>query len=477
MKRWLKNEKSKSEYPSVKQVLPSFSNLTEEIKQVRSHVIYGYVTSLIGLIAEVKGINQAIAIGSQCIIHSRLNTKIRAEVVGFREKNILVMPYGTTQGIGPRCRVEILHMSFVIRPSPYWLGRTINALGEPIDQKGPLPCDAYPILVNRPPPPAYLRRRVGERLDLGVRAINTFTTCCKGQRMGIFSGSGVGKSNLLSMLARFSEADVVIIGFIGERGREVKEFIEDLLGKEGMKKSLIVAATSDEPPLLRRQAAYLTMTLAEYFADLGNDVLCLIDSVTRFAMAQREIGLSVGEPPSNKGYTPSVFAELPKILERAGPRPGPGCITGLFTVLVEGDDENEPISDAVRGILDGHIVLDRAIAERGRYPAINILKSISRTMPDCHDTFEQKVIRKARKYLATHADMEEMIRLGAYQKGSNQEVDQAIHYMPMLEAFLSQEKHKATSIDESFNQLERIFTESPYDAQVQKDNDEETNEV
>ena len=272
--------------------------------------------------------------------------------------------------------------------------------------------------------------------------MNTFLTVCAGQRMGIFSGSGVGKSVLLSMLARYTAADVTVIGLVGERGREVQEFLQDDLGEEGLARSIVVVATSDEPALMRRNAAYLTLALAEYFRDQGAAVLCLIDSVTRFAMAQRDIGLAAGEPPTAKGYTPTVFDELPRLLERAGPGTGDGTITGMFTVLVEGDDHNEPVADAVRGILDGHVVMERQIAERGRYPAINVLKSVSRTMPRACDPAYLPVVQKARAVLATYADMEELIRLGAYRAGASPEVDEAIGLMPELDAFLAQGKEE-----------------------------------
>jgi flagellum-specific ATP synthase len=277
--------------------------------------------------------------------------------------------------------------------------------------------------------------------------------------MGIFAGSGVGKSVLLSMLARNTACDVSVIGLIGERGREVQEFIEDNLGPEGLARSVVVVATSDEPALMRRQAAYLTLSLAEYFRDLDNDVLCMMDSVTRFAIAQREIGLSTGEPPTSKGYTPTVFAELPKLLERAGPGTGTASITGIFTVLVDGDDHNEPVADAVRSILDGHIVMERSIAERGRYPAVNVLKSVSRTMPDCNTQDENDLIRRARALMATYDDMEELIRLGAYRPGSDPQVDEAIHYQPALDAFLSQRKHENCSLEEGYAALAGILGE------------------
>jgi flagellum-specific ATP synthase len=346
----------------------------------------------------------------------------------------------------------------VIYPDTSWLGRVIGALGEAADDKGPLINGALAYPIRNQPPAAHRRQRVAGKVDLGVRSLNTFLTCCRGQRMGIFAGSGIGKSVLLSMIARYTSADVIVIGLVGERGREVQEFIQDDLGPEGLKRSVVVVATSDQPPLLRRQSALMTLTIAEYFRDQGKDVLCLIDSVTRFAMAQREIGLSVGEPPASKGYTPTVFAELPKLLERAGPGgPGQGSITGLFTVLVEGDDMNEPVSDAVRGILDGHIVLDRAIAERGRYPAVNVLRSISRTMPGCNSEGENAIVGRARQLIAAYEDMGEMIRLGAYRPGSDARTDEAIRYYPAIEGFLSQGKLEPTNLQAGYEGLSQIL--------------------
>ena len=348
-------------------------------------------------------------------------------MVGFRDGRALVMPLGSLDGITLGARADFEDKPAAIYPSTGWLGRVVNGFGEAMDGKGVLAQGTQSYALKASAPPATARGRVGKKLDLGIRALNTFTTCCEGQRMGIFSGSGVGKSTLLAMLARNSNADAIVIGLIGESGREVKEFIEDDLGEEGLKRSVVIAATSDEAPLVRRQAAYVAMAVAESLRDAGLNVLLLMDSVTRFAMAQREIGLSAGEPPASKGYTPTVFAELPRLLERAGPglAGAPGSITGLFTVLVEGDDHNEPISDAVRGILDGHIVMDRAIAERGRFPAINILRSVSRSMPGCNTEDEQKLVIAARKPLTIYEDMAELIRLGAYKAGTNPEVDSA----------------------------------------------------
>ena len=387
------------------------------------------------------------------------NRETPCEVVGFREGRALAMPFGQLDGITLGARATFEDRISAIYPSRDWLGRVLDAFGQPTDGKGILPCGMEPYPLRAAPPVAHTRARVGGKLDLGVRALNTFVTCCKGQRMGIFSGSGVGKSTLLAMLARNTEADVTVIALVGERGREVKEFIEDDLGEEGLARSVVIASTSDEAPLARRQAAFVAMATAEYFRDQGLHVLLLMDSVTRFAMAQREIGLSAGEPPATKGYTPTVFAELPRLLERAGPgRAGTGgSITGLFTVLVEGDDHNEPISDAVRGILDGHIVLDRAIGERGRYPAINILRSVSRAMPQCNSEGEQAIVLKARGQLAIYEDMAELIRLGAYRAGTNPEVDRAIALYPQFEAFLSQRKEERSPLETGYANLSKIL--------------------
>ena len=348
------------------------AGLNTALNRIEPYRHYGRVTAVLGLLVEVGGVENRLMLGGRCTLVARDGRRIPCEVVGFRENRALLMPFTPLDGVGVGCHAETADDEAFIYPDRGWLGRVVNALGQPVDGKGRLPMGPNPYGLRAAPPPAHARQRVKGKIDLGIRAINTFLTCCRGQRMGIFAGSGVGKSTVLSMMAKYTAADVTVIGLVGERGRELQEFIQDDLGPEGLKRSVVVVATSDELPLMRHHAAYMTLSVAEYFRDQGLDVLCLMDSVTRFAMAQREIGLAAGEPPASKGYTPSVFAELPRLLERAGPGSGKGSITGLFTVLVEGDDTNEPIADAVRGIVDGHIVLDRAIAERGRYLNISL---------------------------------------------------------------------------------------------------------
>ena len=432
--------------------------LIQDIEAVPALTRFGRVARIEGLAVEVTGAQGAVSLGGQCSVTIGKNKKIPCEVVGFRDGRALVMPLGPLDGITLGARTDFEDRPASIYPCTAWLGRVIDGFGNPTDDKGPLPQGPKSYPIKAPPPAATKRARVGGKLDLGIRALNQFTTCCAGQRMGIFSGSGVGKSTLLSMLARNSNADAIVIALIGERGREVKEFIEDDLGQEGLARSVVVAATSDEAPLVRRQAAYVAMTVAEQLRDQGLNVLLLMDSVTRFAMAQREIGLSAGEPPASKGYTPTVFAELPRLLERAGPgEEGGGTITGLFTVLVEGDDHNEPVADAVRGILDGHIVLERAIAERGRFPAINILKSVSRAMPGCNSEDEQRLVLRARAPMTIYEDMAELIRLGAYKAGTNPEVDEAVRLYPQLEAFLGQTKSERASMADGYNALAAIL--------------------
>jgi flagellum-specific ATP synthase len=429
--------------------------LAEQINELDGIETYGRVVGVRGLLVEVAGPLYVMSVGARVIIETA-SKNIPCEVIGFAGNNALLMPFAQLDGVRRGCRAIVTSVPGAVRPSAGWLGRVVNALGEPIDGKGPLLQGPSPYPFRNTPPLAHARRRVGPPLDLGVRALNTFVTCCRGQRLGIFSGSGVGKSVLLAMLARNVTADVTVIGLVGERGREVQEFLQDDLGQAGLARSVVVVSTSDEPALMRRQAAHVTLAIAEYFRDESKDVLVLMDSVTRFAMAQREIGLSAGEPPTAKGYTPTVFTELPRLLERAGPGTEQGTITGIFTVLVDGDDYNEPIADAVRGILDGHIVMERAIAERGRYPAINVLKSVSRTMPRAADPAYLPLLTKARQVMATYADMEELIRLGAYRAGTSEEVDEAISLHKPLEAFLAQSKEEATSLAEGYRRLAEI---------------------
>lgn len=429
-----------------------------ELEHLNPMAISGVVTKIQGLLVEVSGIADRLSIGAMLVLCPPDGRRIRCEAVGFRDDVALVMPFGTLDGVGLGCRAEISNFIPVICPDESWLGRVINALGEPLDGKGPLRGGNMPIPFRNSPPPASQRQRMGPKLDLGVRAVNTFLSVCLGQRMGIFSGSGVGKSVTLSMMARYTKADISVIGLVGERGREVQEFIEDDLGEEGLKRSVVIVATGDEPPLMRRQAAYTTLAVSEYFRAKNKQVLCMIDSVTRFSMALREIGLSAGEPPTTKGYPPSMYGELARLLERAGAGvKGEGTITGIFTVLVEGDDMNEPVADAARGILDGHIVMDRRIADRGRYPAIDILKSVSRSMPACLEPFQWQIVKRAKELLSTYENMAELIRLGAYRKGSDPKVDEAIQYYDQIEAFLTQSKGDRTSIEDGFARLAEIL--------------------
>jgi flagellum-specific ATP synthase len=435
--------------------------LISAVDAIEDVEVFGRVKSVQGLLIEIVGPVRELRVGGRVMIEAADGQPLAAEIIGFRDGHALCLPFGELGGVRLGCKAVFRRHDGSVFPSAGWLGRVINANGEPIDGKGPLPRGADAYGLRQSPLAAHDRARVGEPIELGVRCLNTFTTMCEGQRMGIFAGSGVGKSVLMSMLARNTDVDVSIIGLIGERGREVHEFIGEYLGEEGLRRAVVVVATSDEAALMRRQAAYVSMALAEFFRDQGKRVLCMMDSLTRFAMAQREIGLAIGEPPTAKGYPPTVFTELPRLLERAGPgMPNSGSITGLFTVLVEGDDHNEPIADAVRGILDGHIVMERGIAERGRYPAVNVLRSISRTMPGCVPLEARPTLARARELMSIFSDMEELIRLGAYRKGSDPTVDRAIAINPRLEAFLSQQRDETTTIAEGYAMLAQIVAEA-----------------
>ncbi|HEV7719451.1 MAG TPA: flagellar protein export ATPase FliI [Arsenicitalea sp.] len=432
-------------------------SLIAAIDDVDEVEVFGRVKAVQGLLIEIVGPVRELRVGGRVIIDTSAGETLACEIIGFRDGHALCLPFGPVAGVRLGCKAVFESNDGSVYPAHSWLGRVINANGEAIDGKGPIARGPVSYPLRQSPLAAHDRVRVGAPLDVGVRVLNTFTTICEGQRMGIFAGSGVGKSVLMSMLARNANVDVAVIGLIGERGREVQEFITDYLGEAGIEQAVVVVATSDEAALMRRQAAYLTLALSEYFRDQGKRVLCMMDSLTRFAQAQREIGLAIGEPPTAKGYPPTVFTELPRLLERAGPGlANSGSVTGLFTVLVEGDDHNEPIADAVRGILDGHIVMERGIAERGRYPAVNVLRSISRTMPGCVPVPVRPVLNKARELLSVFADMEELIRLGAYRKGSDPKVDRAIAINPALEVFLSQQREERTSIADGYVMLEAI---------------------
>jgi flagellum-specific ATP synthase len=419
-------------------------------------VIQGRVSGVSGLVVDIDGLAGHVSVGDCLALQARDGSEISAEIVGFRSGLAQAMPFGDLHGLGPGHPVRLgARGSAALSVSDAWLGRVIDPLGRPLDGHGPLPIGARARTVRTSPPEATERARLGPPLDLGVRALNCFTTCRQGQRLGLFSGSGIGKSTLLAMLARQTECDVVVLALVGERGREVREFLEDDLGSDGLARSVVVVATSDAPPLIRRQAAYAAMTLAEYFRDQGKSVLLLMDSVTRFCLALREIGLSAGEPPATRGYPPSVFAELPRLLERAGPgthrTDAPtGHITGLFTVLVEGDDHNEPVADAVRGILDGHVILDRRIAETGRYPAVDVLRSLSRAASSCMQPEELALVRRARAILALYNEMADLVRLGAYRAGTDRAVDEAVALAPRIEALLHQTRQERSGLADSF---------------------------
>ncbi len=424
----------------------------------------GRVAGVSGLGVDVAGLNHHLALGDRLSLHGRNGIAVAAEIVGFGDGVARAMTYGPPDGLGPGATARAAlprsgQSGARLAVSDGWIGRVIDPLGAPMDGLGRLPAGTARA-VRAAPPPATRRARLGPRLDLGVRVLNVFATCREGQRLGLFAGSGVGKSTLLAMLARHTRADVIVLALVGERGREVREFLEDDLGAGGLARSVVVVATSDTPPLMRREAAYAAMTVAEHFRDQGRNVLLLMDSVTRFCLALREIGLSAGEPPATRGYPPSVFAELPRLLERAGPgmepvdpRAAAGQITAMFTVLVEGDDHNEPVADAVRGILDGHIVLDRRIGEGGRYPAVDVLRSLSRAVPGCNDAEENALTRRARGILALHAEMADLVRLGAYRAGGDPAVDEAIALAPRIEAMLRQTRDESTSIADGFAAL------------------------
>jgi flagellum-specific ATP synthase len=420
--------------------------------QVSNFELRGSVTDMTGLI--IEGTGPLIPIGSQVVIHSGKQV-VPAQVVGFRSDRILLMPFSEAEGIAPGATIVASEGTNRVSVCAGLQGRIIDALGNALDGQ-PLPVMEETVPLFRDPPNPVTRTRISRCLDLGVRAMNGLLTVGEGQRVGIMAGSGVGKSTLLGMVAKHSHSDVNVIALVGERGREVREFIERDLGPEGLARSIVVVATGNQSALLRIRAAFVATAIAEYFRDSGKKVMLMVDSITRLAMAQREVGLAVGEPPSTRGYTPSVFSILPRLLERAGTCEGEGSITGLYTVLVEGDDMNEPVADAVRGILDGHVVLSRRLASRGQYPAIDILQSISRVMSDIVDPEVLKMASEVREILASYQEVEDLITIGAYKPGQNPRVDKAVKLHDRVLAFLKQSSERPASLQECWRAMKEI---------------------
>ncbi len=421
--------------------------------------VQGRLTRMVGLTLEAVGCPAAI--GGRCIVVNPDQTSIEAEVVGFSDDKLFLMPIGDLQGLAPNARVIPTRQVCEAPVGPGLLGRVLDGAGQPLDGKGPLEVSARVPLTGRPINPLG-RRPIREPLDVGVRAINSLLSVGRGQRMGLFAGSGVGKSVLLGMMTRYTNADVIVVGLIGERGREVVEFVQNILGEEGLARSVVVATPADTSPLMRMHGAMLATSIAEYFRDQGLQVLLLMDSLTRYAQAQREIALAIGEPPATKGYPPSVFAKLPQLVERAGNGDSRGgSITAFYTVLAEGDDQNDPIADAARAILDGHIVLSRELAESGHYPAIDIEASISRAMTEITDENHRTSARRFKKFYSTYRQHRDLISVGAYQRGADPRVDEAIAYYPKLMEFLQQDMFEPVPLVESLDDLERLITNPP----------------
>ncbi len=434
-------------------IIQKYRRIINKIDPIK---VNGKVSDVIGLV--IISVGPVVSLGEVCIIVDREGSEVcKAEVVGFKEGKVLSIALGEVHNISPACDIIATGRSFTVGVGDELLGRVIDGLGQPIDGKGEIICDSYRSIHNDPPNP-LTRARISEPLQTGVRALDGLLTVGKGQRLGIFAGSGVGKSVTLGMIARNTNADVNVITLIGERGREVREFIEKDLGPEGLKKSVVIVATSDKPALIRMKGAFIGATISEYFRDQGKDVVLMMDSVTRFAMAQREIGLTVGEPPTTKGYTPSVFAMLPKLLERAGTK-DKGSITGFYTVLVDGDDMNEPIADAVRSILDGHVVLSRKLANKGQFPAVDPLQSVSRVMPDVVTTDHRKRAIAFNEILATYREAEDLINIGAYVKGSNPQIDHSLTKIRFLRNFLKQDMLEKSTYEETVSKLKEIIEE------------------
>ncbi|MBF0425524.1 MAG: FliI/YscN family ATPase [Magnetococcales bacterium] len=434
-----------------------WADYREQARDKLSMPRLGRVTQVVGLL--IEGAGPAVSIGEMCTVEAEEGTPLPAEVVGFRGESVLLMPLGQIKGIRPGSRIVSHGRAEQVPVGPGLLGRVIGPLGDPLDNH-PLPRLSEMVPLHAEPINPVMRRRIDQPLDLGVRAINAVLTVGRGQRVGIFSGSGVGKSTLLGMMARYTAADVNVIALVGERGREVVEFLESVLGPEGRARSVVVVATSDQPPLLRLRAAFMATAIAEYFRAQQKDVLLLMDSVTRLAMAQREVGLARGEPPTSRGYPPSTFMLLPRLLERAGRDQGSGSITGLYTVLMEGDDAQDPIVDAVRGILDGHIMLSRELAAQNHYPPIDVLGSISRLMSDLANDAHKNAAGRLREMLAVYRRAEDMINIGAYAAGSNPQIDRAIQLIGPIRTFLRQRVEEPSSYVESVRRLQETIGSS-----------------
>lgn len=430
-----------------------FEEYRELIRKKDHYTRMGKVTQVIGLIIQVEGLE--VFVGEVCEVYIKSSDKVvMTEVVGFKDNSVLLMPLDVTSGIGPGCLVRPTGKALKVNISDELLGHTLDGLGRPFDIE--MNYDGQSYDVDRSPPNPFERRNIEDIMSTGVKAIDGVLTVGEGQRIGIFAGSGVGKSTLLGMIARYCQADINVIALVGERGREVKEFIEKDLGEDGYRKSVVVCATSDQPPLVRLKGAFVATAIAEYFRDQGKKVMLMMDSVTRFAMAQREIGLATGEPPTTKGYTPSVFAMLPKLLERSGMSKD-GSITAFYTVLVEGDDMNEPIADAVRGILDGHIVLTRKLAGRNHFPAIDIQSSISRIMKEIVSDQHYNIVGDLKENLATYSESEDLINVGAYVKGSNPMIDRSIELHDPINSLLRQNVNDHYSYEETLDLIKQVM--------------------
>ncbi|WP_068774625.1 flagellar protein export ATPase FliI [Paenibacillus sp. FJAT-26967] len=435
--------------------IPNAGKYTDYLRQIDPVRVNGKVTQVIGLTVESEGPD--VSIGELCHIYPhKSNRPLMAEVVGFRGNKVILMPLGELEAIGPGCDVVGTGKPLSVQVGHELLGKVLDGLGQPLDGSF-LPSRMTQVSTNNAPSNPLSRPRVQEPLGVGVRAIDGLLSVGKGQRVGIFAGSGVGKSTLLGMIARNTSADVNVIALIGERGREVLEFVEKDLGPEGLARSVVIVATSDQPAMVRIKGAFIATSIAEYFRDRGLNVMLMMDSVTRFAMAQREVGLAVGEPPATRGYTPSVFALLPKLLERSGTGLK-GSITAFYTVLVDGDDMNEPIADAVRGILDGHIVLDRNIANKGQYPAINVLASVSRVMKEIVSREQLNAAAHLKRMMSVYKDSEDLINLGAYQRGSNQEIDLSLEYMDAILDYVKQKTDEKVTLEEAQHRLIHQFS-------------------